>query len=195
IFELAAMKRLSKLPTSRRHVIASHDSSITGCYLEREALAVKIRVALPILTPVSRQCLPPSFGSFDRDTMNIPCPAYATGTIPARYCAIFKKAGCERSKCLRGGLHHPPLSLAKARHVIASHDSSITGCYLEREALAVKIRVALPILTPVSRQCLPPSFGSFDRDTMNIPCPAYVGYQNQVEVGVTVDCEPHASSF
>lgn len=33
------------------------------------------------------------------------------GTIPALYCAIFKKAGCAKSKCCNGGLHQPPLLL------------------------------------------------------------------------------------
>jgi hypothetical protein len=32
-----------------------------------------------------------------------------TGTMPARHCAILMKAGLERSKWVRGGLHHPPL--------------------------------------------------------------------------------------
>lgn len=39
----------------------------------------------------------------------------ATGTIPARYWAILRKAGSAISKCGRGGLHHPPLSLGKAK--------------------------------------------------------------------------------
>jgi hypothetical protein len=36
------------------------------------------------------------------------------GTIPALYWAICKKAGSAMSKCWRGGLHQPPLSLDKA---------------------------------------------------------------------------------
>lgn len=38
-----------------------------------------------------------------------------TGTIPARYSAILRNMGMARSKCGRGGLHHPPLSLGSAK--------------------------------------------------------------------------------
>ncbi|CAN0860718.1 hypothetical protein LINGRAHAP2_LOCUS8020 [Linum grandiflorum] len=36
---------------------------------------------------------------------------YFTGTIPALYCAMWRKMGCDRSKCSAGGSHHPPLLL------------------------------------------------------------------------------------
>jgi hypothetical protein len=37
----------------------------------------------------------------------------ATGTMPARYCAMRRKAGSAMSKCGRGGLHQPPSSLGR----------------------------------------------------------------------------------
>ena len=39
----------------------------------------------------------------------------ATGTIPALYWTICRKAGSAMSKCCRGELHQPPLLLAKAK--------------------------------------------------------------------------------
>jgi hypothetical protein len=38
---------------------------------------------------------------------------YATGTMPARYCAMWRKAGSAMSKCGLGGLHQPPSSLGR----------------------------------------------------------------------------------
>lgn len=38
-----------------------------------------------------------------------------TGTMPARYSAIFRNIGMARSKWVLGGLHHPPLSLGNAK--------------------------------------------------------------------------------
>lgn len=35
--------------------------------------------------------------------------------MPARYWAILRNIGMARSKWGRGGLHHPPLSLGKAK--------------------------------------------------------------------------------
>ena len=56
--ELTALEGLSELPVRRSHVIANDGPTIAGGDLEREALAVEVRVALPILAPVSRHCLP-----------------------------------------------------------------------------------------------------------------------------------------
>jgi len=39
----------------------------------------------------------------------------ATGTIPALYWAIWRKAGSAISKCCRGGLHQPPSLFGKAK--------------------------------------------------------------------------------
>lgn len=59
--------------------------------------------------------------------------------------------------------------------------------------MAVEIGVALPVLAPVSGHGLPASFGPFDRDRTDVPCTRDVGDQNQIEVGVAVDCEPYSS--
>lgn len=44
---------LTKLPITRRDVVARDGSTVTGGDLEGEGLAIEVRVALPVLTPVS----------------------------------------------------------------------------------------------------------------------------------------------
>lgn len=55
------------------------------------------------------------------------------------------------------------------------------------------MRVALPILTPISGHGLPPGSRPFDRNRMDISCTRDVGDQNQVEEGVAVDGKPDTS--
>jgi len=173
--KLLPFKCLTKCPVSRHNVVAGESSTITCGHLKREALTIQVRVALPILPPVSRHGLPPSLRPLDGHRMNItsstdichqnqvevwvtidgePDPSFLhtghsvlsqkqetcvnvccrsllwkpqrslifliyllkeTGTIPALYWAICKKAGSARSKCCKGGLHQPPLLLANAK--------------------------------------------------------------------------------
>lgn len=50
--KLTTLKSLAKIPISWCNVVASHSPSITGGDLEREALAIEDRIALPVLAPV-----------------------------------------------------------------------------------------------------------------------------------------------
>jgi len=76
--------------------------------------------------------------------------------------------------------------------IVGHHCVAITGCDLKGEALAIEIVVALPVLTPVPGHWHPSSSGPFDGHSMHIPSTSYVCYEDQVEVGVTIDCEPYA---
>ena len=78
-------------------------------------------------------------------------------------------------------------------NIVAGNCPAIAGCDSEGEALAIDIWVALPILAPVSWHGLPASPRSFDRHSMNITCTCHIGYQDQVEVGMTINGEPNAS--
>ncbi|CAL9044048.1 unnamed protein product [Musa banksii] len=73
------------------------------------------------------------------------------------------------------------------RHVVAGDRPAVAGRHLEREALPVQVRVALPVLAPVARHRLPPRLRPFDRHRVHVAGPAHVGDQHQVEVGVTID--------
>lgn len=86
----------------------------------------------------------------------------------------------------------PKLPITR-HHVVACESSTVTGCDLKRQALAIKVRVALPILAPVPRHGLPPCFRPFDRHCMNISCSADVGDQHQVEVRVSINGESYPS--
>ena len=77
--------------------------------------------------------------------------------------------------------------------VVASEGPSIAGGDLEGEALAVEVVVVLPVLAPVSRHGLPPWLWSLDWHGVDVPGAADVADQYQVEVRVTIDCEPYSS--
>ena len=53
VSELTALKCLSELPVSRRNIVGGESSAVAGGDLEGEALAVEVRVALPVLAPIS----------------------------------------------------------------------------------------------------------------------------------------------
>lgn len=50
--ELAPFESLTKLPITGRHVEARHGFTVTGGDLKREALAIEVGIALPVLAPV-----------------------------------------------------------------------------------------------------------------------------------------------
>jgi len=84
--------------------------------------------------------------------------------------------------------------LPVSRHkVVASDSSTITCSHLKREALTIQVRVALPILPPVSRHGLPTSPWPLDGHRVNITSSSNICHQNQVEVWVTIDGEPDTS--
>ena len=89
-------------------------------------------------------------------------------------------------KCL------PKLPISR-RRVVAGDGSSVTGGDLKREALAVEVVVALPVLAPVPRHGLPASPGPFDGRSVDITRTTHIGYEDQVEVGVAINGEPYAS--
>lgn len=77
--------------------------------------------------------------------------------------------------------------------VVPGDGFSIAGRNTEREALAVEVRIALPILAPIPWHSLPPYFWALYGHCMDIPCPSYICNQNQVEVRMAVYGEPHSS--
>lgn len=79
------------------------------------------------------------------------------------------------------------------RDVVAGDGAAVAGGDLEGEALAVEVRVALPVLAPVLGHCLPPRARPLDRHRAHVPDPAHVRDQHQVEVGVAVYREPYSS--
>lgn len=59
--ELASTVGLAKVPVGWSHIVGGDRAAITCCDLEREGLAIEVRVALPVLTPVPGHALPASF--------------------------------------------------------------------------------------------------------------------------------------
>lgn len=57
--ELAAGVGLAEGPALGSNVVGHEAAAVAGDHPEREALAVEIGVALPVLAPVSRHHLPP----------------------------------------------------------------------------------------------------------------------------------------
>lgn len=83
---------------------------------------------------------------------------------------------------------------ASRSHIGRDHGATVAGGDLEGEGLAIDVGVALPILAPVPGHWLPPGPGSFDGHCMHIPGTSNIGDEHQIEVGVTMDGEPDASS-
>lgn len=79
--------------------------------------------------------------------------------------------------------------------IIGSESVTITQSDLKGKTLAVEIVVALPILAPISRHGLPSCSRPLYGHSVDITCAAHVRDQNKVEVGVTIDCEPHSTFF
>lgn len=74
-------------------------------------------------------------------------------------------------------------------------NGAIAGDGFEREGLAVHPAVAceLPHLTPVASHGLPVRGGTLHVQLLYITGPSHIGHENQEEVRVSVDSEPHAS--
>ncbi|CAL9044047.1 unnamed protein product [Musa banksii] len=72
-------------------------------------------------------------------------------------------------------------------HVVAGDRPAVAGSHLEREALPVQVRVALPVLAPVARHPLPPCLRPLYRHRVHVAGRAHVGDQHQDEVGVAID--------
>lgn len=77
--------------------------------------------------------------------------------------------------------------------IVGHHCAAITGSDLEREALAIEVGVALPVLAPISGHCLPTSPGPFDWNRVHITGTTNVCDEDQVEVGVPIDGESETS--
>ncbi|RZS19264.1 hypothetical protein BHM03_00051642 [Ensete ventricosum] len=77
--------------------------------------------------------------------------------------------------------------------IVAGDGPAVAGGDLEGEALAIEIRVALPVLAPVPGHDLPPGPGALDGDRTHVAGARHVGDQDQVEVGVAIDGEPDPS--
>lgn len=76
--------------------------------------------------------------------------------------------------------------------VVAGDGPAIACGDLEREALAIEVGVALPVLAPVPGHGLPPCPRPFDGHRVHVSCPTHVRDQDQIEVRVAVDCKPYA---
>ena len=81
--------------------------------------------------------------------------------------------------------------------VVGDGDRTIAGDGFEGEGLAVHPAVAceLPHLPPVAVHGLPVGVGALYIQLLHIPCSCHIGHQNEQEVGVSIDGEPHASRF
>jgi hypothetical protein len=113
---------------------------------------------------------------------------YKLRTSSLTYPAFYKSLKLTPLK----GLTKLPISWCD---VVACHSSTVTSGNFKREALTIKVGIALPILTPISWHGLPASFWPFDWHCMGNSCTRDVGDQNQVEVRVAIDCEPYSSLF
>ena len=82
-------------------------------------------------------------------------------------------------------------------NIVRHRCSSIAGDSLEGDGLAVHSAVPseLPHLSPVTLQGEPVSAGALDVQLLHITSPSHIGDENQKEVRVAVDGEPHASRF
>lgn len=77
--------------------------------------------------------------------------------------------------------------------VVRCNGPAITRSDTKGKALAIKIGIALPILSPISGHGFPPCLGPFNGNSMDISCAPNVCYQHQVEVGMTIDSKPYSS--
>lgn len=82
---------------------------------------------------------------------------------------------------------------SRRRNIVARDGLAVAGGHLEGEALPVEEGVALPILTPVSRHCLPSGLRPLDSHRVDVACASHIGDQHQIEVGVPVNGEPNPS--
>jgi len=76
-----------------------------------------------------------------------------TGTMPAFQFAIFMKAGFARSKCVLGGLHHPPLLESFNLDICSDHPMHRiwkqvphTYPFLNRAELGAAVSVPWPLV-------------------------------------------------
>ncbi|GER28601.1 son of sevenless homolog 2 [Striga asiatica] len=140
--EILAREGLPELPISGRHVPRGRRPAVAGRDPEGQGLAHQHAVGLPVLPPVAAHRNPRGLSALDAHAHDVPCagdvgdqeqvevpetvdrepdtsrfPARhpLTGTMPATYWAILRNMGMARSKCGRGGLHHPPWSLGRAK--------------------------------------------------------------------------------
>lgn len=76
ILKLTSLECLAELPSGRRNIVTRNGAAVACGDPEGEALSIEVRVALPVLAPIARHCLPPGLWSFDRDRMQITSTAY-----------------------------------------------------------------------------------------------------------------------
>ena len=82
---------------------------------------------------------------------------------------------------------------ARGRHVVRRQRPAVAGGDGERQALAVQLPVALPVLAPVPAHGHPPRLRALDRHRRHVAGAAHVGDEHQVEVGVAIDGEADAA--
>lgn len=74
--ELGAGICLTERPARPRNIVRHEAPAIARGDLERQALPVEVRVALPILAPISGHGLPCGSRSFDVNRVNIARPSH-----------------------------------------------------------------------------------------------------------------------
>ncbi|KAG6497462.1 hypothetical protein ZIOFF_045362 [Zingiber officinale] len=79
--------------------------------------------------------------------------------------------------------------------VPGGHAPTVADRHLERKALPVQVRIALPVLPPIPRHRLPSTPRTLDRHRPNVAGAAHVAHQHQVEVAVSADREPDSPFF
>jgi hypothetical protein len=97
---------------------------------------------------------------------------------------------CLLRELLRGRkrLTEPP---AGRRDVGEGFGLAVAAGDLERQALAIEVRVGLPVDAPVPGHGHPPGARPLDGRRLDGPAAAHVGDEHQLEVVAPVDAEPH----
>jgi hypothetical protein len=97
---------------------------------------------------------------------------------------------CLLRELLRGRkrLTEPP---AGRRDVGEGFGLAVAAGDLERQALAIEVRVGLPVDAPVPGHGHPPGARPLDGRRLDGPAAADIGDEHQLEVVAPVDAEPH----
>ena len=104
--------------------------------------------------------------------------------MPRKFLAV---AELRSSICL-------PKGPASRCNIVRDHTVSITSGDYKREALPIKIWVALPVLAPIPWHLLPSSSWTLDCHRMHIAGTSNVGDEDKIEVWVAIDGEPDSSA-
>jgi hypothetical protein len=82
---------------------------------------------------------------------------------------------------------------AAGRGVVGDDGAAVAGGDAEGEGLTVQERVALPVLPPVARHGVPAGALALGGHRVHVAGATNVADEDEVEVGVAVDCEADAA--